>query len=87
MRDNLFSAVLTFGLLAAGTLAVGSELMGGPRSSAAAPTARAALSAVRVVSPRQTAVVDVVTLPRVTVTGRRDGWVALETHEAAPTLE
>lgn len=87
MRDNLFSAVLTFGLLAAGTLAVGSEMMGGPRSSATAPIARSALSPVMVIGPRRSAVVDVVTLPMVTVTGHRNAWVALETHEPAPTVE
>ena len=87
MRDNLFSAVLTFGLLAAGTIAVGSEMMGGPRSSAAAPISRSALAPVMVIGHRPTAVVDAVTLPMVTVTGRRNAWVALETHEAAPTVE
>ena len=33
MTEHIFSAVLTFAMLAGGTLAVGSELLGSPRTS------------------------------------------------------
>ena len=69
MSENLFSAVLTFGLLAAGTAAVGSELMT-PRHAAKA-SAVAMLPTVTVVGKR-VAAADTVTLPTVVVTGRRD---------------
>jgi hypothetical protein len=85
MSDNIFSAVLTFGLLAAGTAAVGSELLA-PRHAARA-TAVAKLPAVTVVGKRialaaatlppvtvigkRIAAADAVTLPVVVVTGRR----------------
>jgi hypothetical protein len=68
MSDNLFSAVLTFGLLAAGTVAVGSEMLV-PRHAAKA-SAVAMLPTVTVVGKR-VAVADAVTLPTVVVTGRR----------------
>ena len=68
MSDHLFSAVLTFSLLAAGTVAVGSEMV------APAPVTKASavalLPTVTVVGKR-TAAADVVTLPTVVVTGRR----------------
>ena len=67
MSDNLFSAVLTFSLLAAGTAAVGAEMMG-TRPTAKA-TAVCALPAVTVIGKRIAA--DAVTLPTVVVTGRR----------------
>ena len=68
MADNLFSAVLTFSLLAAGTIAVGSEMVA-PRQ-AAKTNAVALLPTVTVVGKR-VAAADVVTLPAVIVTGRR----------------
>ena len=68
MSDNLFSAVLTFSLLAAGTAAIGAEMMG-PRH-AAKTTAVCALPQVTVVGKR-VAAADTVTLPTVVVTGRR----------------
>jgi len=66
MSDTIFSAVLTFSLLAAGTIAVGSE-MAVPRHAAQA-RAVAMLPKVTVVGKR---VADAVTLPTVVVTGLR----------------
>ena len=68
MADNLFSAVLTFSLLAAGTIAVGSEMVA-PRP-AAKTSAVALLPTVTVVGKR-VAGADAVILPTVVVTGRR----------------
>jgi len=68
MSDNIFSAVLTFSLLAAGTIAVGSE-MTVPRHAAQA-SAVATLPTVTVVGKR-VAVADAVTLQTVVVTGHR----------------
>lgn len=69
MSDNILSAVLTFSLLAAGTAAVGSEMIA-PRHAAAKATAVATLPAVTVIGKR-IAAADAVTLPTVVVTGRR----------------
>jgi len=70
MSDNLFSAVLTFSLLAAGTIAVGSEMVA-PRQVAQA-SAVAMLPTVTVVGKRApVAVAEAVTLPTVVVTGHR----------------
>jgi hypothetical protein len=85
MSDNILSAVLTFSLLAAGTAAVGSEMLA-PRH-AARVTAVATLPAETVIGKRialadatlpqvtvigkRIAAVDAVTLPVVVVTGRR----------------
>lgn len=69
MSESIFSAVLTFSLLAGGTAAVGTEMMK-PHRAAAAPTAVATLPAVTVVGKR-IAAADAVTLPTVVVTGRR----------------
>jgi hypothetical protein len=68
MSDNIFSAVLTFSLLAAGTIAVGSEMVA-PRQ-AAKTNAVALLPTVTVVGKR-IATADAVTLPTVVVTGQR----------------
>ena len=68
MSDNIFSAVLTFSLLAAGTIAVGSEMVT-PRQ-AAKTSAVALLPTVTVVGKR-VAAADAVTLPTVVVTGHR----------------
>ena len=68
MSENIFSAVLTFSLLAAGTIAVGSEMVA-PRQ-AAKSSAVAMLPTVTVVGKR-VAVADAVTLPTVVVTGHR----------------
>ena len=68
MSDNIFSAVLTFSLLAAGTIAVGSEMVA-PRP-AAKTSAVALLPTVTVVGKR-IATADAVTLPTVVVTGQR----------------
>ena len=68
MSDNLFSAVLTFSLLAAGTIAVGSEMVA--PQPATKPTAVATLPTVTIVGKR-VVTADVVTMPTVVVTGRR----------------
>ena len=88
MSDNIFSAVLTFSLMAAGTIAVGSEMMSGHRP-AATPSVCVTLDPVTVIGKRPTVVVEAVTLPMVTVTGRRSAWaeVAADTHGAATTVE
>ena len=68
MSDNIFSAVLTFSLLAAGTIAVGSEMVA-PRP--AAKTSAVALLPTVTVVGKHVAAADAVTLPTVVVTGRR----------------
>jgi len=68
MSDNIFSAVLTFSLLAAGTIAVGSEMTVSRHPAQA--SAVAMLPTVTVVGKR-VAVADAVTLPTVVVTGHR----------------
>ncbi|MEO5844386.1 MAG: hypothetical protein ABIQ33_06045 [Caldimonas sp.] len=69
MSDNIFSAILTFSLLAAGTAAVGNEMMA-PRSAVKA-AAGCSLPAVTVTGKRIAAAAATVTLPTVVVTGRR----------------
>ena len=68
MSENIFSAVLTFSLLAAGTIAVGSEMVA-PRQ-VAKTSAVAMLPTVTVVGKR-VAAAEAVTLPTVVVTGHR----------------
>ncbi|HEY2190268.1 MAG TPA: hypothetical protein VGH48_17055 [Caldimonas sp.] len=67
-NDNLFSAVVTFSLMAGATIAFGADLV----QSSPAPTAKqmATLPTVTVVGKR-IAATDRITLPTVTVTGRR----------------
>jgi hypothetical protein len=67
MSDNILSAVLTFSLLAAGTAAIGSEMLATRHAPRA--TAVATLPAVTVVGKR-IALADA-TLPAVTVIGKR----------------
>jgi hypothetical protein len=76
MSENLFTAVLTFSLLAGGTAAVGAELLASHRPAARA-AAVATLPAVTVVGKRIVAEAraDAVTLPMVMVTGRRQALV------------
>ena len=69
MSDNILSAVLTFSLLAAGTAAIGSEMVGSHRSAAKA-TEVATLPTVTVIGERLAAA-DPVMLPTVTITGSR----------------
>ena len=75
MTDNILSAVLTFGLLASGTAAIGSEMFNTHR---AAPTHAAAQQAMQVVMlpaitviGHRSAPTEVVMLPAITVTGHR----------------
>ena len=75
MIERLFSAVLTFAVLAGGTYAVGSELFGG---------ARQAGSIEQTGTLRQAGAIE---LPRVQVTGRRHtALIALAHGESAPLL-
>ena len=81
--ENLFSAVLTFSLLAGGTVAFGSDLLPTPSASAVATattTTITTLPGVTVIGQR-VAAADHVTLPTVTVVGRRIAptAVAIET--------
>jgi hypothetical protein len=78
MSDNIFSAVLTFSLLAAGTIAVGSEMVA-PRPAARTAVV-ATLPTVTVVGKR-IAVADAVTLPTVVVTGHRPVVTAVATDD------
>jgi hypothetical protein len=82
MSDNILSAVLTFSLLAGGTAAIGSEMFN-TRPAAKAPVVM--LPAVTIVAHRSAAL-DVVTLPRMEITGRRDGSVrvAFESQASEP---
>ena len=80
MSENLFSAVLTFSLLAAGTIAVGSEMVA-PRQ-VAKESAVAMLPTVTVVGKR-VAAADAVTLPTVVVTGRRPVVTAVAIDDTA----
>ena len=83
MADNLFSAVLTFSLMAAGTAAVGSELFASHR-----PVEVATLPAVTITGHRVLPMAEVV-LPAVTVTGRRQAaaTVAIETSDVEQRLQ
>ena len=81
MSDHILSAVLTFSLLAAGTAAVGSEMLGSQRGAAKA-TAVATLPTVTVIGKR-VAAADPVILPTVTITGCRQA----ETHIAVSDSE
>jgi hypothetical protein len=67
-NDNLFSAVVTFSLMAGATIAFGADLV----ESRHAPTAKqmATLPTVTIIGKR-IAATDRITLPTVTVTGRR----------------
>jgi hypothetical protein len=69
MSDNIFSAVLTFSLLAAGTIAVGSEMLTPPHATTQA-SAAATLPPVTVIGKR-IARAEPVVLPTVMVTGCR----------------
>ena len=68
--ENLFSAVLTFGLLAGGAVAVGSEFVEMPKAPATVETAVVTLPTVTVIGRRDAAVAEA-TLPTVLVVGRR----------------
>ena len=74
MTDHLFSATLTFALLAGGTTAIGSEWFG----TTGTPS--------RATANGRPSVATVVTLPDVTVIGRRPGStaVAAETRSEHP---
>lgn len=81
MKDNIFSAVLTFGLLAAGTAAIGSEMFNARHD---APAARpvVTLPRVSIVAHRQ-ASADFVMLPAVTITGHRDATTRVAAARAS----
>ena len=69
MSDNILSAVLTFGLLASGTAAIGSEMFNTHRAPVQEATKVVMLPAVTITGHRET---QVVMLPAVTITGHRD---------------
>jgi hydrogenase maturation factor HypE len=81
MTENLFSAVLTFSLLAGGTIAVGSEMLA-PQRVAAAPAAVATLPPVTVVGKR-IAATDAVLLPTVVITGCRQARTEVAIDDTA----
>lgn len=84
MIDNILSAVLTFSLMAAGTVAVGSELIGHPRGALQVAT----LPTVTVTGHRL-APIETVTLPTVFVSGCRHAAteVAVETSDAEQRVQ
>ena len=72
MSDNILSAVLTFGLLASGTAAIGSEMFNTHRAAPVQESTKVVmLPAVTVIGHREQAT-QVVMLPAVTITGRRE---------------
>ncbi len=71
MSDNILSAVLTFSLLAGGTAAIGSEMFNTHRN-AKPPASVVTLPPVTIVAHRSAAL-DALMLPRVEITGHRDG--------------
>ena len=68
MSDNILSAVLTFSLLAGGTAAIGSEMLG-TRQPAKAPVVVMPLVTV---TAHRAAPAEVVRLPEVTITAQRE---------------
>jgi len=83
MADNIFSAILTFSLMAAGAAAVGSEFVASQH-----PVQVATLPAVTVTGHREVPMAEVI-LPAVTVTGCRQAMttVAIETSEVAQRVQ
>nr|HET7858742.1 hypothetical protein [Caldimonas sp.] len=83
--ENIFSAVLTLGLLAGGAVAFGSDVASKPTAPAHAAATKVTLPTVTVVGRRAAATTvaatERVTLPTVTVVGRRAPTaVAVETE-------
>ena len=79
MSDNILSAVLTFSLLAAGTAAIGSEMF--KTHQPAKPMTPVVVMPEVTITAQRVAPLDVVTLPTVVVTGRREAvTVAVETR-------
>ena len=100
MSDNILSAVLTFSLLAGGSAAIGSEMLGTRQPAQAAPvvvlpqvtvTAQRVSSAEIVTMPQVTITAqravpeDVVTMPMVVVTGRREAVTVAVENRASET--
>jgi hypothetical protein len=96
MIDRIFSAALTFTLLAGGTLAIGSALFGFDRLSAQAQVQSAVIELPRVEIVGRRASVEMprvevvaqratVELPRVEITGRRPSIVIANTDAASAT--
>ena len=79
MSDNILSAILTFSLLVAGTAAIGSEMF--KTGQPAKPEAPVVVMPAVTITAQRVAPLDVVTLPTVVVTGRREAvTVAVETR-------
>ena len=70
MPDNIFTAVLTFSLLAGGTAAIGTEMLESRHQADAARTPVVVMPQVTVTAQRVAAPV-IVTLPQVTITAQR----------------
>jgi len=68
MSDNILTAVLTFSLLAGGSVAIGSEMFGTRQLAKAAPVV--VLPQVTVTAQRLAAN-EIVTMPEVTITAKR----------------
>lgn len=81
MTDNILSAVLTFGLLIAGTAAIGSEMFN-THHTGAAPMKVVTLPTVTIVAHRQSAA-EFVMLRAVTITGHRDAATRLAAETQA----
>ena len=89
MSDNIFTAVLTFSLLAGGTAAIGTEMLESRHQADAARTPVVVMPQVTVTAQRAAEPAAVVTLPMVVVTGKREALtVAVETRASeAPRVE
>jgi len=77
MSDNILTAVLTFSLLAGGTVAIGSEMFEA-RHVAHAATPVVVMPQVTITAPRATPPA-IVTMPQVTITAQRAAEPALVT--------
>jgi hypothetical protein len=70
MSDNILTAVLTFSLLAGGTAAIGTEMLGSRHEAALASTPVFVMPEVTITA-RRAAAPEIVTLPQVTITAQR----------------
>ncbi len=71
MTDNILSAVLTFGLLASGTAAIGSEMFNTHRAAPSQAATQVVMMPAITVIGHRSAPTEVVMLPAITVTGHR----------------
>jgi len=94
MTDRLFTAALTFILLAGGTCAIGSALFGLDRAGSAQQIVTVQLPRVEITARREVALaapaaadVAIVELPRVEIVGRRAAALAAEAIEATDVID